>query len=54
MELSPSLSFISVGGNEYDLELYNIESQKSLWKAKNLPHDKLDMRVPVWVNCQSV
>lgn len=54
MELSPSQTFISVGGQEHDLELFNIEDHKSYFKGKNLPHDKLDMRIPICLNCQTV
>ncbi|EGZ22298.1 hypothetical protein PHYSODRAFT_496599 [Phytophthora sojae] len=40
---------IGVGGKEHDLNLWSLETQQVLFKAKNVTHDKLDMRVPVWV-----
>ncbi|KXN73504.1 WD40 repeat-like protein [Conidiobolus coronatus NRRL 28638] len=47
----------AVGGKEYDLELYdtntsfeNPEKPEPIFKAKNVPHDSLDLRVPIWIN----
>ncbi|CAH0474176.1 unnamed protein product [Peronospora belbahrii] len=40
---------IGVGGKEHDLNLWSLETQQVLFKAKNAPHDKLNMRVPVWI-----
>lgn len=40
---------IAVGGKEHDLSIWSLETQEVLFKAKNVTHDKLDMRVPVWV-----
>ncbi|KAG7387992.1 WD repeat-containing protein 74 [Phytophthora pseudosyringae] len=42
-------SVVAVGGKEHDLNLWSLETQQVLFKAKNVTHDKLDMRVPVWV-----
>ncbi|GMF39792.1 unnamed protein product [Phytophthora fragariaefolia] len=44
-----SQSVVGVGGKEHDLNLWSLETQQVLFKAKNVTHDKLDMRVPVWV-----
>ncbi|KAE9032961.1 hypothetical protein PR003_g9675 [Phytophthora rubi] len=44
-----SQTVIGVGGKEHDLNLWSLETQQPLFKAKNVTHDKLDMRVPVWV-----
>ena len=41
-------SFV-VAGKENDLKVYDVETQEPLWKAKNVPHDNLALRVPVWV-----
>lgn len=46
---SATQTVIGVGGNEHDLNLWSLETQQVLFKAKNITHDKLDMRVPVWV-----
>ncbi|KAF0705462.1 hypothetical protein As57867_007016, partial [Aphanomyces stellatus] len=40
---------IGIGGKERDLNLWNLETQTAVFKAKNITHDNLDMRVPVWV-----
>ncbi|DBA04344.1 TPA: hypothetical protein N0F65_002106 [Lagenidium giganteum] len=40
---------IAVGGKERDLNIWSLERQEAIFKAKNVTHDKLDMRVPVWV-----
>ncbi|CEG38199.1 Uncharacterized conserved protein [Plasmopara halstedii] len=51
MHLEPEVqSCIGVGGKEYDLNLWSLETQQVLFKAKNETHDKLDIRVPVWIN----
>ncbi|CEG46340.1 Uncharacterized conserved protein [Plasmopara halstedii] len=50
MRLEPvAQSCIGVGGKEHDLNLWSLETQQVLFKAKNVTHDKLDMRVPVWI-----
>ncbi|KAL3670383.1 hypothetical protein V7S43_004692 [Phytophthora oleae] len=46
---SAAQTVIGVGGKEHDLNLWSLETQQVLFKAKNVTHDKLDMRVPVWV-----
>lgn len=40
---------IAVGGKEHDLNIWSLEKQECVFKAKNVTHDNLDMRVPVWV-----
>lgn len=37
------------GGRENDVKLYNIHTKQSIWEARNVPHDKLRLRVPVWI-----
>jgi len=32
------------------LKLWEIETKQLVWTAKNVPHDFLDMRVPIWIN----
>jgi ribosome biogenesis protein NSA1 len=33
-------------------KIFDITQNKVVWKAKNLPHDELDMKVPMWdVDC---
>jgi ribosome biogenesis protein NSA1 len=40
---------IAIGGKERDLNIWSLERQEAIFKAKNVTHDNLDMRVPVWV-----
>ncbi|OQR84202.1 hypothetical protein ACHHYP_13731 [Achlya hypogyna] len=44
-----SSNIIAIGGKERDLNLWDLETQTATFKAKNVTHDNLDMRVPVWV-----
>ena len=37
------------GGKENDLELWDLERGESVWTAKNVPHDEVRLRVPVWI-----
>ncbi|CAN0003940.1 unnamed protein product [Discosporangium mesarthrocarpum] len=37
------------GGKENDLTSWDLEKKQCVWKAKNVPHDFLDLRQPVWV-----
>ena len=37
------------GGRENDLQVCDFSTQQEVFKARNVPHDKLDMRVPVWI-----
>eukprot|EP01006_Ploeotia_vitrea_P040302 TRINITY_DN66418_c9_g2_i1.p1 TRINITY_DN66418_c9_g2~~TRINITY_DN66418_c9_g2_i1.p1 ORF type:complete len:529 (+),score=287.60 TRINITY_DN66418_c9_g2_i1:6-1592(+) len=40
---------VGVGGKELLLRLYDVETQQMTWKARNVPHDMLELRQPVWV-----
>eukprot|EP01041_Mallomonas_annulata_P004138 gene4138-8226_t len=40
---------IAVGGNENDLQLWDLTTQQPAWTAKNLPHDNLSLRIPIWI-----
>ena len=40
---------VAVGGKETDLHMFDVETGELAFSAKNVPHDKLDLRVPVWV-----
>ena len=37
------------GGRENDIQLFNINTQQILWKAKNVSNDKLSLRVPIYI-----
>ncbi|CAM9249058.1 unnamed protein product [Choristocarpus tenellus] len=37
------------GGKENDLATWDLQTKQCSWKAKNVPHDFLDLRQPVWV-----
>lgn len=40
---------LAAGGNENDLKTWDVSTGQCTWKAKNVPHDFLDMRQPVWI-----
>lgn len=40
---------LAFGGNENDLKLYDQTTLQCIWKAKNVPHDNLRLRVPIWI-----
>eukprot|EP00960_Hanusia_phi_P032543 749910-Hanusia_phi.AAC.3 len=40
---------IAYGGQENELQVYDLQSQTVTWKAKNVPENKLRLRLPVWV-----
>jgi len=49
---SANPAFIASGGRENNLKIWNLDSEKPevpIFKAKNVPHDELDLRQPVWV-----
>nr|CCA17806.1 conserved hypothetical protein [Albugo laibachii Nc14] len=39
----------AVGGKEVDAQIWSLETQQLIFRAKNVPLDKLQLRVPVWV-----
>lgn len=48
LEKLESKEFAS-GGKEQLLRLWDIETGTVKWKARNVPHDWLELRVPVWI-----
>ncbi|CAM9209091.1 unnamed protein product, partial [Ectocarpus fasciculatus] len=46
-------SLVAVGGQENDVQLWDATKKEVLWSAKNVPHDFLSLRVPVWVTSLS-
>ena len=42
------VNFIT-GGKENDLKVWDIETEKNIFAAKNVPRDFLDLRVPIWI-----
>ncbi|KAK8811294.1 hypothetical protein WA158_003029 [Blastocystis sp. Blastoise] len=50
MHLCPyNHDIFAAGGKENDLKVYSIEKGSFIWRAKNVPNDFLDLRVPVWI-----
>ncbi|XP_077293599.1 WD repeat domain 74 lethal (2) k09848 [Arctopsyche grandis] len=43
-------SIIATGGKENDLKLWDLEKRTTTFHAKNVPHDWLQLRVPIWVS----
>ncbi|XP_012270766.1 WD repeat-containing protein 74 [Orussus abietinus] len=43
-------NIIATGGLEHELKLFDLETQKQTFVAKNVPHDWLQLRVPVSIS----
>ncbi|XP_074097086.1 WD repeat domain 74 lethal (2) k09848 isoform X2 [Cotesia typhae] len=43
-------NIIATGGKEHPLQLHDLEQDKITFKEKNVRHDWLEMRVPIWVS----
>lgn len=43
-------NLIAVGGKDRanNLNVFDLEAQKSIFKSKNVPHDNLQLEVPIW------
>ncbi|XP_014473100.1 PREDICTED: WD repeat-containing protein 74 isoform X2 [Dinoponera quadriceps] len=41
---------IATGGREHRLKLYDLEKQTMIFNEKNLSHDWLELRVPIWIS----
>lgn len=43
-------NLVAVGGKERknNLKIFDLESQKQIFSSKNVPHDSLQLEVPVW------
>ncbi|CAM9370017.1 unnamed protein product [Phaeothamnion confervicola] len=46
---SSSAGQLAVGGRENDVKVYDLTTRQCVWRAKNLPHDSLDLAPPVWM-----
>lgn len=44
---------LALGGKEVDLKVYDVETQQAIFEARNVPHDKLSLRVPIWITAIS-
>jgi ribosome biogenesis protein NSA1 len=44
-----SSNIASFGGRENDIEQWDMNTNAVIWSAKNVPHDKLSLRVPIWI-----
>ena len=42
-------NLFALGGRENDLQIWDLNQKKCIWKAKNVKHDTLSLRVPIWV-----
>jgi len=40
---------LAVGGKNHDLRIWDVETKQALFRAKNVPHDSLNMQVPIWI-----
>ncbi|KAG7197165.1 hypothetical protein KM043_007247 [Ampulex compressa] len=43
-------NIIATGGREHKLKLFDLEKQAQTFVEKNLPHDWLQLRVPIWIS----
>lgn len=41
---------IATGGLENRLKIFDLEKQTLIFSEKNLPHDWLQLRVPIWIS----
>lgn len=43
-------NLVAVGGKDRanNLNVFDLEAQKSIFKSKNVPHDNLQLEVPIW------
>ena len=41
---------VAVGGRENDVQVWDLSTSKQVWGAKNVRHDNLNLREPVWVS----
>ena len=47
--LTPSLGCHLLLLQEREVDVWDLESRTKLWTARNVPHDYLDLKQPVWV-----
>ncbi|XP_070157663.1 WD repeat-containing protein 74 [Polyergus mexicanus] len=43
-------NIIATGGLENRLKLFDLEKQELIFSEKNLPHDWLELRIPIWIS----
>lgn len=46
-------STVAAGGKERELGLWDAATGQAVWEARNVAHDSLDLRQPVWVTAAS-
>lgn len=43
-------NIIATGGLEHKLKLFDLEKKAVIFSEKNVPHDWLQLRVPIWIS----
>lgn len=43
-------SRVAAGGRDSDVAVWDVDTMKEAFKARNVPHDNLDLPVPVWIS----
>lgn len=43
-------NIIATGGQEHCLKLFDLERREQTFVEKNVPHDWLQLRVPIWIS----
>ena len=39
---------IAIGSKDQLVQIWDVETCKQTWSAKNLPNDHLDLKIPIW------
>lgn len=47
---SVNKNIIATGGKEHKLQLFDLERQAKVFTEKNVPHDWLELKVPLWIS----
>ena len=52
MKMVPKSSKIVTAGKEHDVQVWDLNKSlnEPVFRAKNVPHDKLELRVPIWIS----
>eukprot|EP01029_Cantina_marsupialis_P005911 TRINITY_DN1640_c0_g1_i2.p1 TRINITY_DN1640_c0_g1~~TRINITY_DN1640_c0_g1_i2.p1 ORF type:complete len:429 (+),score=143.46 TRINITY_DN1640_c0_g1_i2:169-1287(+) len=54
MKIAENDKHMAIGGEKYNVQVWDLETQKIVFNGRNVPHDFLDLEVPIKTRCMDI